>query len=72
MIRAGGADLVLPLKDQLRTIKCLAGISGLKEPSTIDHIGDNIKIGAVLVWTLDLQFKTEEAKGVGIMGIVFS
>ena len=47
-IVAGGTDLVLDLKDQIRKVKCLVDISGIKELGKIEQDSDNIKIGAAV------------------------
>jgi len=45
-IIAGGTDLILDLKDQIRKVRCLVDISGIQELKKIEQNGDNIKIGA--------------------------
>ncbi len=47
-IVAGGTDLILDLKDQIREVKCLVDISGIEELRKIERDGDNIKIGAAV------------------------
>lgn len=47
-IVAGGTDLILDLKEQIRQVKCLVDISGIAELNTIDLDGDNVKIGATV------------------------
>ncbi len=47
-IIAGGTDLILDLKDQIREVKCLVDISGIKELGKIERDGDNIKMGAAV------------------------
>lgn len=47
-IVAGGTDLILDLKDQIREVKCLVDISGIEELGKIERDGDDIKIGAVV------------------------
>ena len=47
-IIAGGTDLTLDFKDQIREVKCLVDISGIRELGKIEQDGDNIKIGATV------------------------
>jgi carbon-monoxide dehydrogenase medium subunit len=47
-IIAGGTDLVLDLKDQIRKVKCLVDISGIEELSRIEPDGESIRVGAAV------------------------
>ena len=47
-IIAGGTDLILDLKEEVRDVECLVDITGIEELTRIERDGNSIRIGAAV------------------------